>query len=52
MNKETQDKPVLPQWLLIHPSYEEGVLLLHKHMPKLVEAFERKFGESRFQVIQ
>ncbi len=52
MNKETEGKPVPPQWLSTHPSHEDRVLLLHKHMPQAVEAFERGSGDSRIQVIQ
>ena len=52
MNKETEGKPVPPQWLSTHPSHEDRVLLLHKHMAQAVEAFERGSGGSRIQVIQ
>lgn len=52
MNKVTQGSPVLSQWLSTDPSHYDRVLLLHKNMPKAVEAFERGADASRIQVIQ
>ena len=52
MHKETEGKPVPPQWLSTHPSHEDRVLLLHRHMAEAVEVYERGARESRIQVIQ
>lgn len=52
MHKETQGKPVPPQWLSTHPSHQDRILLLHRHMPEAVEVFEGSSGKPKIRIIQ